>query len=72
MKIFVTAKPRAKEEKVEKIGENQFRVWVKEPPVRGMANEAIAKALAQYFGVSPSQVRLISGFSSKQKVVEIN
>lgn len=68
----MTAKPRAKEEKIEKIDDSHFAVAVKEPPVKGLANEAIAKALAEYFGTSPSRVRLMSGFSSKQKVFEID
>lgn len=71
MKIFVKAKPNSKNTAVEKTGENSFTVSVKEPPVRGMANAAIAKALAEYFGVALSRVRLLSGFSSKQKVFEI-
>lgn len=84
MKIFVKAKAGAKEEKVEapkprlwagEIGEEGekewFRVWVKEPPLQGRANLAIARALADHFKVSPSQVRLLSGAASKQKVFEI-
>ncbi len=81
MKIFVKAKPLAKEERIEKIdpptpelrraGEMHFIVAVKEPPKQGRANEAIARALAEHFGVVPSAVRLVSGFSSKQKVFEI-
>lgn len=71
MKITVKAKPASKEEKVEKITEFEFVVSVKEPPVQGRANMAIIKALAQYFRVSPSQVRLVSGFTSRQKVFEI-
>lgn len=70
-RIFVKAKPLAKEEKIEKIDEENFIVWVKEPPVKGMANKAIVQALALYFKVAPSQVSLVSGFSSKQKVFEI-
>jgi uncharacterized protein len=71
MKIFITAKPNAKEVKVEKIDDTHFAVAVKEPPRQGMANMAIAKALADYLGVVPSRVRLLSGFSSRQKVFEI-
>ena len=71
MKIFVKAKPFAKEEKIEKISETNFVVWVKEPPIKGKANRAITKALASHFNVAPSQVNLISGFSSKQKVFEV-
>lgn len=72
MKIFVKAKPGAREEKVEKIDENNFAVSVKEPPVQGRANAAIARALAEHFKVGSSQVRLLSGFSSRQKVFEIS
>lgn len=71
MKIFVKAKPNAKEERVEKINETNFSVAVKEPPIKGKANAAIAKALAKHFGVVSSDVIIISGFSSKQKVFEI-
>lgn len=72
MKIFVQAKPNAGEEKVEKIDETRFVVAVKEPPVQGRANAAIQKALAEYFKIAPSRVRLVSGYSSKQKVFEIS
>ncbi len=71
MKIFVKAKPLAKEKKIEKIDEINFVIWVKEPPKDGKANRAIAKALALYFNVAPSRVNLISGFSSKKKVFEV-
>ncbi|MDP2735269.1 MAG: DUF167 domain-containing protein, partial [bacterium] len=49
--IFVTAKPGAKEERIRKVDEMHFEVAVKEPPKQGRANKAIAKALAQHFGV---------------------
>ncbi|KKS44104.1 MAG: hypothetical protein UV07_C0014G0015, partial [Candidatus Azambacteria bacterium GW2011_GWB1_42_17] len=48
-----------------------FEICVKEPPVKGRANAAIIEALAKHFGVSLSKVRLISGFASRQKVIEI-
>ena len=71
MKIFVKAKPSAKEEKIEKVDEINFIVSVKELPKQEKANKAIIKALAEYFKIAPSCVSLISGFSSKQKVFEI-
>lgn len=72
MKIFVAARPWAREEKVEKIDDTHFIVSVKEPPIRGEANQAIARALANYFNVPRSRVALITGFSSKKKVFEIS
>ena len=72
MKINVQARPGAREEKVEKIDEGNFRVWVKEPPVQGKANAAIIRVLAGYFGVSQSQVRIISGYTSRAKIIAIS
>jgi len=71
MKIFVKAKPNSKKEFVKKINETNLLVAVKEPPVKSRANAAIQKALAEYFKVSLSQIILVSGFSSKNKIFEI-
>jgi uncharacterized protein YggU (UPF0235/DUF167 family) len=83
MKIIVKAKTRAKENRVERVGQPSldldkrkeepviYKVSVKEVPVDGKANEAIVKALADYFDVAKSNITLISGQSSKQKVFKI-
>lgn len=83
MKIIVRTKPSAKKETVERIAQPTFgfgdakeemveyKVAVKEPPIDGRANEAVVKALAKYFGVAPSLIRLVSGASTKRKVFEI-
>lgn len=71
MKISIKAKPNSREEKVEQITEAEFIVSVKEPPVQGRANEAIIRILADYFNVSKSQVRIVSGWTSRQKVIEV-
>ncbi len=78
MKIFVRAKAGAKEDKVAppplkliKDPEEYYTVSVKEAPKEGRANEAIVKLLARHFGVSRSEVRLVSGATSKRKVFEI-
>lgn len=71
MRIFVEAKPRAKEEKIEKIDDTHFKVWVKEPPEQGKANMAVIKVLTEYFNVSWSDIFLISGAASRKKVFEI-
>lgn len=71
MKLFVTAKPAAHETRVEKIDETHFVVSVIEPPIEGRANRAIIAALATYFKCAPSSVRIISGHTSRHKIVEI-
>ena len=72
MKIFVKAKPGAKEERVEEVDDSNYIVSVKEPPIKGRANEAIRNALAVYFKIASARVKIISGYSSKNKIIEIN
>lgn len=70
MKIRVKVKPNSRTEEVIQEGDD-LTVRVKEPPKEGKANEAVIKLLAEHFGVPKSQVRILSGFKSKNKVVEI-
>ena len=72
MKIFVKTKPRSKQERVEKIDETHFIVAVKEIPIEGRANKAIIKALADYFDVARSSVRIVSGHTARQKRIEVD
>jgi hypothetical protein len=78
MKIFIKAKPGLKRAYIkettdlfEKNGERHFVVAVKERAVDGKANRAIEKAIAEYFRVSSSCVRIVIGGASREKVVEI-
>ena len=72
MKIFVKAKPSAHEEKVIKIDETNFEVSVKEPPIQGRANRAILNALSKYFNTPLFKMRIISGHTSRQKIIEVD
>ncbi|MEK7208582.1 MAG: DUF167 domain-containing protein [Patescibacteria group bacterium] len=71
MKIFVTAKPGARRERVEKLDDTHFLVAVKEPPIEGRANRVVIAALAAELQVSPSRLVLVSGHGSRRKVIEV-
>lgn len=71
MKLNISAKPNSREVKVEKIDESEFVVCVKEPPVQGRANRAVIDALAEYFGISKGRIKIISGWTSRNKIIEI-
>jgi len=84
MQILVKSRPNSRTESIKLIQQTQlnlglknsqievYQVSVKEPPIDGKANKAIRKALADYFQVAASQVRLVSGHTSKQKLFEIS
>jgi len=71
MEIFIRVKPAASKNRIKKLEEKSFSVWVKEPPVKGRANKAVVKLLADYFNVSVSRLRIKSGLKSKHKTIEI-
>ena len=71
MRIFVRAKPQAKEDRVERLDETHYAVWVKAPAAEGKANSAIEKALALHFRVPVSYVQIVSGHATRTKKVDI-
>lgn len=50
---------------------NNLIVGLKSTPEHGKANQELIKKLAKHFCVDKSEVKIISGLNSKNKVVEI-
>jgi uncharacterized protein len=69
--IKVRAQPRAP--RTEIIGEHDGAIKIKlaAPPVNGKANEECRRFLAKLLDVSATSVEIISGESSRDKVVRI-
>jgi len=72
MRLNIKVRPNSKEERIEKTDDFDFSVRVKEPPIEGEANKAVVRILADYFGVAQSNIRIISGYASRNKIVEID
>jgi len=72
MKLQIKVMAKARENKVEKIGKNYYKVKVTVAAEKGKANEAVRKVLAEYFGVKKYQVEITSGFTIPDKFVEIS
>lgn len=71
MKISVIVHPNAKRERIEKDLLDNLHVHVNQPPLEGKANRATILSLANYFKVSKSKIKLVSGAKSKYKLFEI-
>jgi uncharacterized protein (TIGR00251 family) len=71
MKIRVKVTPNSRREAVNTTG-NIFLVQVKEPATEGRANKAVIKVLAEHFGVTKSQVSILTGSGSRNKTIEIS
>ena len=71
MHLKIKTHPGSKKLKLIKKAEDSFEVYVKEKAERGLANRAVTAALAAYFKVPASKVRLVKGARSKNKIFEI-
>ena len=67
----VRVQPRASQRGIVGELDGALKVRLAAPPVEGAANEELIKLLAKCFTVARNQVTIISGASSKAKIVRI-
>jgi uncharacterized protein len=71
MKIQVRVLPRSSKQEVIKSPEGNLRVYLRQSPVDGKANIALTKLLAEHMGIQKSRIRIVTGKSCRNKVIEI-
>ena len=70
-KIFnVRVTPHAKQNKVVE-NDGVLRVYTTVAPENGRANSAVIELLSEYFDVAKSQIKIVRGVATRDKVVEI-
>ncbi len=67
VKVF----PNSKKKEIVKKSEDSFEIKVKEKPIKGEANRAVVKLLADYLGLPAGKIRLIKGAKQRNKIFEI-
>jgi hypothetical protein len=70
MSALYSVKVKLKRDFVEVDGD-QIIVGIKSPPEKGRANLELIEKIARHFGVTKSSVRIVSGKTSKKKIVEV-
>ena len=70
MRIKVKVIPNSIKPSVTRLG-SKLKVKVDAPREKGKANERLIEILADYFGVKKSQVRILRGWKSENKIIEI-
>ncbi|MBI2043756.1 DUF167 domain-containing protein [Candidatus Pacearchaeota archaeon] len=68
MKIKVNVHTNSSQEKINKIDDHNVEVWLKEKAIDNKANIKLQKILKKY--LNAETVKIISGFTSKIKLVE--
>lgn len=71
MRIRIRVSPSAKKAEVIEIAPGEYRVRVNAKPVDGAANIRLIEILAEHFKVPFGAIRIISGATSREKVIEI-
>lgn len=51
---------------------DSLKIKVAAPPEKGKANQAVIQLLARTMGIEPSAIRVVSGESTPNKIVEIS
>ena len=70
-RLSVHLTPRSSREEIVGFQEDALRVRVTAPPARDRANRALERLLARRLDLRPSAVRVVSGHTVRQKVVEV-
>lgn len=69
MYIKLKVIPNAKEEKVEKIAEDSWRIWVIVPAENNAANRRVLNIMCSYY---PNKaIRIVNGHHSPSKIVSV-
>ena len=70
MIIYVNVKPGAREEKIERISENEFNIWVEERAEDNKANVRVMNILAKVLVVNAKSITIKTP-KSRRKIIEV-
>lgn len=71
VRFAVRVQPRASRSEIVGLHGDALRIRLSAPPVDGAANEALVELVATALGVAKRAVRIVSGESSRSKIVEV-
>lgn len=72
VRFSVRLQPRASKNEIVGLLGSSLRIRVTAPPVDGLANEALIDFLSEALDISRRNVCIVSGHSSRTKVVEVS
>ena len=71
VRFAVRVQPRASRSEIVGVHGDAMKIRLSAPPVDGAANAALVELIAEVLGVGRRAVRIVSGESSRSKVVEV-
>lgn len=70
--INVRVTTGASQPRVEEKENGSLRVYLKSAPEKGKANAELKEVVARFLGLRKSSVRVVRGFKSREKVIEVD
>jgi len=71
VRLSIRLQPGAKKPGVAGLHGQELKIKISSPPVDGAANQALIEFLADLTGVRKSNIEIISGHTTRSKLVEI-
>ncbi|MFA6415989.1 MAG: DUF167 domain-containing protein [Candidatus Paceibacterota bacterium] len=71
MYLKIRAVPDAKKDLIEVLSADTWKVSVKDPAERNLANQKIIELVAVKLGLTVKQVRIVSGHQSPSKILSL-
>lgn len=71
MRFYVRVKTRCEEVEVQDFGNNRFLVHLTEVPTHDRANIELINLMSKRLGIPPLKLKIISGATSQDKVLEL-
>ena len=70
--LSVRVQPRASKNEIIPAANGAFKIRLTAPPVDNAANEALVRFLSGVFTVSRSRIEILSGHTSRDKIIRIH
>ena len=71
IRLSAIIQPQSSKNEVTGIYNNALKIRLASPPVDGAANKACIRFFSKLLGVSPSEITIVQGFSSRNKTIEV-
>lgn len=69
IRLSVKVQPNARQQVIQKVNEEEYRIHVLSPPSEGKANKEVIDVIASHFHLPRSRVKIIRGRKSRKKIV---
>ena len=71
MRINIKVIANAKQESIERLSQDHYRLRVCAPASRNLANKAVIELIAGHFRLKKGRIKIIKGVKSRTKVIEL-